>query len=154
MFRTPTLCWLKKEYPEKMNLSEVWPHFAAGGLLHLAILDGDQPRVRMLAFTALNDKLWIVTRSGDDKIPQIRNNPKVEFTLGVQGKERTGCLRATAEAFIVDDPKAREEVASAIPWFTGYWKSSEDPNFTLIRLDMKKILFDHHESSSKYTIDV
>ena len=145
---------MKKEYPEKMTFTEVWPHFAAGGLLHLATMDGDQPRVRMLAFTPHKEKLWVVTRTGDDKIPQIRSNSKVEFTLGVQGKERTGCLRVTAEAIIVEDPSTREEVASAIPWFTGYWKSSEDPDFTLIRLDMKKILFDHHETSSKYTINV
>ena len=145
---------MKKEYPEKMTLSEVWPHFEAGGLLHLATLDGNQPRVRMLAFTVFDQKLWIVTRTGDDKIDQIRKNSNTEFTLAVQGKERTGFLRATAKAIIVDDPNTRKDVSSAIPWFTGYWKSSEDPDFTLIRLDMKKILFDHHETSSKYTIEV
>jgi len=145
---------MKKEYPEKMDLSEVWPHFEAGGLLHLATLDEDQPRVRMLSFTPYDNKLWIVTRSGDDKVEQIRKNAKVEFTLAVRGKERTGCLRATAEAHIVEDQTMRDNVTSKIPWFKGYWKSSTDPDFTLIRLDMKKILFDHHETSSKYTINV
>ena len=145
---------MKKEYPEKMTLSEVWPHFKAGGLIHLSTLDGDQPRVRMMALTVYDEKLWIVTRTGDDKVVQIRKNSNVEFTLTVPGKERTGCLRATAEANIVEDDDARLDVASAIPWFTGYWKSSEDPNFTLIRLDLKKILFDHHESKSKYTIEL
>jgi uncharacterized pyridoxamine 5'-phosphate oxidase family protein len=145
---------MKKEYPEKMELSEVWPHFEAGGLIHLATMDGNQPRVRMLSFTPYDNKLWIVARSGDDKIGQIRKNSNVEFTLAVKGKERTGCLRATGEAHIVVDQKMRDTVTSVIPWFTGYWKSSQDPNFTLIRLDMKKILFDHHETSSKYTIEV
>lgn len=145
---------MKKTYPEKMTLTEVWPHFEAGGLIHLATLDGSQPRVRMLSFTVFNQNLWIVTRTGDDKVEQIRKNSSVEFTLAVRGKERTGCLRATAEAIIVDNPDKRKDVTSTIPWFTGYWKSSDDPDFTLIRLDLKKILFDHHDSSSKYTIEV
>ncbi len=149
-----SLCIMKKEYPEKMTLSEVWPHFEAGGLLHLATSDGNQPRVRMVAFTVFDQKLWIVTRTGDDKIDQIRKNSNAEFTLAVQGKERTGCLRATADAIIVEDPDIRKDVASAIPWFTNYWESAEDPNFTLIRLDLKQILFDHHETPSKYTIEL
>jgi len=145
---------MKKEYPKKMELSEVWPHFEAGGLANLATIDGDQARVRMMSLNVYDNKLWLVTRSGDDKIDQIRKNPKVEFTYAVRGKDRTGCLRATAEAVIVEDSNLRESVSSSIHWFSGYWKSAEDPNFTLIRLDLKKILFDHHESSSKYTIEV
>jgi general stress protein 26 len=145
---------MKKTYPERMTLSEVWPLFEAGGLMHLSTLDGNQPRVRMMALTVHDQKLWAVTRSGDDKVGQIRKNPNVEFTFAVQGKERTGCLRATAEACIMEDQKTRGDIASVIPWFSGYWESPEDPNFTLIRLDLKKILFDHHQTSSKYTIEL
>ena len=145
---------MKKDYPEKMTLAEVWPHFGAGGLANFSTMDGDQPRVRMMALNVWENKLWLVTRSGDDKIGQIRKNSKMEFTYAVPGKGRTGCLRATGEAFIVDDKKTRDGVVSAIPWFTNYWKSSEDPDFTLIRLDLKMILFDHHETSSKFTIEV
>jgi general stress protein 26 len=145
---------MKKEYPERMSLSEVWHHFEAGGLMHLATLDGNQPRVRMLSFTPYDKKLWVVTRTGDDKVNQIRKNSNVEFTFAVRGKERTGCLRATAEAHIVEDQTMRDNVTSVIPWFTNYWESAEDPNFTLIRLNLKQILFDHHETSSKYTIEL
>ncbi len=145
---------MKKEYPERMTLSEVWPIFEAGGLIHLSTMDGDHPRVRMVSFTVHGQNLWVATRSGDDKVEQILKNSRVEFTLPVRGTEKLGCLRATADAYIVDDPVKRNEVASLIPWFSGYWKSFEDPNFTLIRLDLKRILFDHHETKSKYTIDV
>ncbi|TFG99503.1 MAG: hypothetical protein E4H14_20245 [Candidatus Thorarchaeota archaeon] len=145
---------MKKDYPERMELSEVWLHFEAGGLAHLSTMDGNQPLVRMMALTVYDQKLWVVTRTGDDKVSQIRKNSKVEFTYAVPGKGRTGCLRATAEAFIVEDQDARDNAVSVIPWFTNYWKSSEDPDFTLIRLDLKKILFDHHETSSKYTIEM
>ena len=145
---------MKKSYPERMTLSEVWPLFEAGGLIHLSTLDGNQPRVRMMALTVYDKNLWVVTRTGDDKVAQIRKNSNVEFTFAVPGTERTGCLRATAKANIVEDQNTRDDVASAIPWFSGYWESSKDPNFTLIRLDLKMILFDHHETSSKYTIEV
>jgi general stress protein 26 len=145
---------MKKTYHERMALSEVWPHFEAGGLVHLSTLDGDQPRVRVMTLIAYDQKLWVATRTGDDKVDQIRRNSNVEFTLVVPGEDRTGCLRVTADAVIVEDQSTRDEVASVIPWFTGYWKSSENPDFTLIRLDLKKILFDHHETSSKYTIDL
>ncbi|MHA1908064.1 MAG: pyridoxamine 5'-phosphate oxidase family protein [Candidatus Thorarchaeota archaeon] len=145
---------MKKEYPDTMDLSEVMPHFEVGGLVHLSTMDGNQPRVRMMALTVHDEKLWLVTRTKDDKVDQISKNEKVEFTCTVRGKERTGCLRATADAIIVEDSSTREEVAKTIPWFTGYWESSNDPNYTLIRLDLNKILFDHHESSKKYTIDL
>ncbi|MGY5858407.1 MAG: pyridoxamine 5'-phosphate oxidase family protein [Candidatus Thorarchaeota archaeon] len=145
---------MKKNYPERMPLSEVWPHFEKGGLAHFATMDGDQPRVRMMALTAHDNKLWLVARTGDDKIGQIRKNSNGEFTFAVQGEGRTGCLRATVVAIIIDDQKTRDEVVSVIPWFENYWKSSEDPDFTLIRLDLKKILFDHHETNLKYTIDL
>ena len=145
---------MKKSYPERMTLSEVWPLFERGGLINLSTIDGNHPRVRMVSMNVFDKKLWVATRSGDDKVTQIRKNPNVEFTLAVQGKERTGCLRATAKASIIEDQQIRKDVSSSIPWFIGYWKSYEDPNFTLIRLDLKKILFDHHETSSKYTIEL
>ena len=145
---------MKKDYPEKMILAEVWPHFEAGGLANVATLDGDQPRVRMMALNVWDNKLWRVPRSGDDKVGQIRKNSKMEFTYAVPGKGRTGCLRATGEAIVVEDQETRDGVVSTIPWFTNYWKSSEDQDFTLIRLDLKMILFDHHETSSKYTIEL
>ncbi|MDF1541213.1 MAG: pyridoxamine 5'-phosphate oxidase family protein [Candidatus Thorarchaeota archaeon] len=145
---------MKKDYPETMSLEEIWPYFEAGELVHVSTLDGDQPRVRAMALTAYNKKLWLVTRTRDDKVAQIRKNPKVEFTYTVRGETRTGMLRATAKAIIVDDSRIREDVVNVIPWFTGYWESSKDPNFTLIRLDLERILFDHHESSKKYTIEL
>lgn len=145
---------MKKTYPERLPLSKVWPLLEAGGLVHLSTMDNDQPRVRMMALTVYNHNLWVVTRTADDKVSQIRKNSNVEFTSVVPGEKRTGCFRATAEAIIVEDQSTRNEVASVIPWFSGYWKSPEDPNFTLIRLDLKKMLFDHHETSSKYTIEL
>jgi len=145
---------MKKTYPERMTLSEVWPLFEAGGLVHLSTLDGDQPRVRVMALTVCNQNLWVATRTGDDKVGQINRNSNVEFTFLVRREERTGCLRVTADAVIVEDQRTRDEVASVIPWFTRYWRSSEDPDFTLIRFELKRILFDHHETSSKYTIDL
>lgn len=143
-----------KQYPEKMSLKEVWTHFEAGGLVHLATLDGDQPRVRAMALTAFDNQLWVVTHTSDKKVDQIRKNPHVEFTYTVPGKGRTGCLRANAKAIVITDPKMRRAVADVIPWFNGYWKSAEDPEYTLIKFELNTMLFDHHESRNKYTIEL
>jgi len=94
---------MKKDYPERLPLSEVWHHFQAGGFAHFSTLDGDQPRVRMMALTAHDQRLWLVTRSSDDKVVQISKNPQAEFTYAIPGTERTGCLRATVEAFIEEN---------------------------------------------------
>lgn len=145
---------MKKEYPETMGVNEIWHHFETGGLVHLSTLDGDQPRVRAMALTAHEKKLWLVTRTADDKVEQIRKNPKVEFTFGVPGKERTGILRTTAQAIIVEDSSTREAVSNAIPWFTAYWESSRNPNYTLIQLALTRMLYDHNENSRKYTIEL
>ncbi|MFW9920442.1 MAG: pyridoxamine 5'-phosphate oxidase family protein [Candidatus Thorarchaeota archaeon] len=145
---------MKKEYPETKSFDDIWPIYQKGGLLHLSTLDGNQPRVRIMSFTPLDKKIWVVTRSGDDKIQQLRKNPNIEFTYSYQGEQNIGCLRASGTAIIVDDPAIRARVTKAIPWFNGYWESSEDPNFTLIRLDISKILFDPANERTKYTVIV
>jgi len=145
---------MKKEYPGRKSFEEIWPLYEKGGLVHLSTMDGNQPRVRMLSFTPLDKKIWIVSRSGDDKIDQIKNNPRVEFTYSVRSEEGTGCLRATGNAVIIEDSDTRALVTKEIPWFKGYWKSSDDPDFTLIRLDISKILYDPADERSKYTIIV
>lgn len=77
---------IKKSYPEQMTLPEIWPLFKKGGLIHLSTIDGGYPRARMVSVNVFDRKLWIVTRSGDDKVTQIRKNSNIEFTPAVQGK--------------------------------------------------------------------
>ena len=72
---------MKKIYPERMALSEVWPLFEAGGLVHLSTVDRDQPRVRVMALTVCNQNLWVATRTGDDKVGQIRDNSNIQSSL-------------------------------------------------------------------------
>ncbi|MFW9910771.1 MAG: pyridoxamine 5'-phosphate oxidase family protein [Candidatus Thorarchaeota archaeon] len=141
-----------KAYPETLGYSEVWPFFEKGGLAHVATIDGDQPRVRTMALITHDHTLWLVTHTSDNKVEQIKSNPKIEFTYTVPGIDRTGCLRTTATAEIIGDSDMRDAVAKSIRWFDGYWESGADPEYTLIRLTPTKMLFDHHKSRMKYTI--
>ena len=143
-----------KPYPEKMKLEDVWEQFERGGMAHLATIEGDQPRVRMMSLTAYDGKFWLATWSNWRKVEQIKANPKVEFSYGYRGEKGVGAFRVTGIAHIVDDPNIREEVSKAIPWFGGYWESSEDPRWTCIQIEPKEILLDHPDDKKKYTIEI
>ncbi len=143
-----------KEYPASKHVDEIWHYFEAGGLAHLATLDGDQPRVRTMALTEHDRLLWIVTHTPWAKVEQIRKNPKVEFTFGVRGEKGYGVLRCTGRAVIIEDMILKEELANVVSWFKQYWSSYEDPDYTLIRLDISQILFDPPDERTKYTIDM
>jgi uncharacterized pyridoxamine 5'-phosphate oxidase family protein len=141
-----------KEYPERMSLDELRQHFEGFPLAHVATIEGNQPRVRAMSLISWDNKLWLATKTEWDKVEQIRRNNRVEFTVMLKTQERTGSLRITAEAALVDDTATKTKLASAIPWFHQYWKDASDSNFTLIRLDLTRILFDHPSDRKKYTV--
>ena len=141
-----------KEYSNRIGLQEVWNHFTGFPLAHLATVEGDQPRVRMMALVCHNEKLWFATKTEWDKAEQIRENPKVEVTIPARDQSRAGCLRITATARIVSEGDTRRDLADIIPWFSQYWNSPQDENFTLIELDLRRILFDHPSDGLKYTV--
>jgi general stress protein 26 len=143
-----------KEYPEQMAFSDVWKYFENQPLIHLATIENDQPRVRLMSITAHKGKLWSATKTHWDKVAQIEKNPKIEFTMTVRNERGWGCLRATGNASIVRDPETKAEISKAIPWFSSYWPSSTDPSFTLLQLNLDLIRFDNNDDGKKYTITI
>ena len=143
-----------KEYPEKLELKEIWKYFVNNPLIYLATMDGDYPRVRMMALITHDDKLWLASKSHWHKVEQIRKNPNIEFTVPVRGETEVGCIRVTGQANIVENDKLREELSKVIPWFSGYWNSPDDPNFTLISLTMLSIKYDNPFDRRKYSLEL
>jgi general stress protein 26 len=143
-----------KAYPEKLELQEIWKYFSNTPLIHLATLDGDFPRVRMMALIEHNDKLWLASKSHWHKVAQIRKNANIEFTVPVRGEQQAGCIRATGRANIIEDEKVREELSKVIPWFDGYWNSPDDPNFTLISITLTSIKYDNPWDGLKYSLEL
>jgi general stress protein 26 len=141
-----------KEYPETISLEEIWKYFEGFPLAHLATVEGDRPRVRPMSLITHNDELWLATKTSWAKVNHIRKKKQVEFSVAPISQEGTGSIRCTAEAIIVEDHQLKSEVESSIPWFRQYWSDVKAPNFTLIRLELKRILFDHPSDRKKYTV--
>ncbi|MFX0108190.1 MAG: hypothetical protein ACFE7R_07895, partial [Candidatus Hodarchaeota archaeon] len=70
----------------------------------------------------------------------------------VRTSEGTGTLRATGDAELIFDPETKTELSRVIPWFESYWKSAADPEFSLIRVNLKLIRYDNPTDRRKYTI--
>jgi len=115
-------------------LREVWKSFSGEPHIFLATVEVDQPRVRPVTLVHLRNKLFVTTGSNDAKVKQIRQNPKTEFCLLLEKDERKGTLRAECEARIVEDKGIKADVYNNISFAKEFWKSPEDPNYTLIRL--------------------
>ncbi len=143
-----------KEYPETMKLNEVREHLDAGGMAHLAIMDANQPRVRMMSLTTHDNKLWLATWSHCNKVEQIKENPKVEFGYGYRVKKGFGVFQVTGIVHIINKPETREAVSKTIPWVNGYWDSSDYSRWTLIQIEPNTILLDHPDDKKKYTIEL
>ena len=144
---------IPKSYSESMTTDEIWSYFEKANMAHLATMDGTQPRVRIMALIKHDKKLYTLTHTSWNKVRQITENNKVEFTSGVNGENGVGVLRTTAIAHIVENLETRQKIAEIIPWFTEYWDSPDDDNFTLIELIPTRVLFDHPDDGKKYRID-
>ena len=143
-----------KEYAHRLGLGDIWRHFEGFPLSHFATVEDDQPRVRMMALVAHDRKLWLATKTEWDKVEQIRRNPKAELTVPARDEKGAGCVRVTAVARQIEDSDIRREVSGAIPWFSNYWTSSDDANFTLLGLEIQRILYDHPSDGKKYTVEL
>ena len=69
-----------------MSKEEIFKIMNENPVLHLATMDGDQPRVRgMLLFRADEDGIIFHTGSFKDVYSQIQKNPKAELCFNGQG---------------------------------------------------------------------
>ena len=115
-------------------IQEVWKSFSGEPHIFLATVEGDQPRVRPVTLVHLQNRLFVTTGSNDAKVKQIKQNPKTEFCLLLEKDERQGTIRAECEARIVENKDIKADVYNNISFAKEFWKSPEDPNYTLIWL--------------------
>jgi len=143
-----------KDYPLTIKLEEIWSLLQDFPLAHLATIDNDQPRVQPMALITHNDSIWFSSKTEWSKVEQIRDNNKVEFTVAPISETATGSIRFTATANIKEDIKTKSELADAIPWFANYWNGPNDPNFTLIKMKLSRVLYDNPFDGKKYTVEL
>ena len=126
--------------------------------VNLATIDGDQPRVRMVTLIPYGDRFWITSRKSGEKIDQIRANNRVEINLtvgeNIEGDKDFGTVRATGRLEIVDDPTIKKELAEQIPFINTIFDSVDDPEYTLMKLDLSriKVLFPYREEMATFDL--
>ena len=107
--------------------------------IFLATAEEDHPRVRPVTLVENSGDLYVLTGTADAKVAQIKRNEKVEVVRLIRFEEGGGYVRFSAVAKIIDDQKTRTRIANATSFFANYFKSSDDPKFTLLRIIPKKI---------------
>ncbi|MCG3222199.1 MAG: pyridoxamine 5'-phosphate oxidase family protein [Candidatus Heimdallarchaeota archaeon] len=122
-----------------MKLEDIKDYFKQQPLMYLATTEGDQPRVRPMALIYHKEICWCCSISGRPKIKQIIDNNKIEFAINALDKEEFSTIRGSGKAVLVEDLETKKELSEVIPWFSGYWKSYDNPEFTLFRMDIERI---------------
>ena len=122
-----------------MKLETVIDYFKSQPLMYLATVDGKQPKVRPMALIYHKDTCWFVSIAGRKKIKEIETNDNVEFAINPQDRDDLSTIRGSGKAILIDDQEIRQDLANAIPWFDGYWKSAEDSRFFLYKIDLEQV---------------
>lgn len=118
---------------------EVLNHFKDYQIVYLATAEGDQPKVRPVTLLYFDKKFWITTGTDNAKVNQIKANPKMEFCLLIEEQKKQGYIRAAGLAKIVQDKKIKEKIAKNCDFFSSYFKSPDDPNYTLLEMQVADI---------------
>ena len=119
---------------------EVWSLFQPMQVVWLATSDGDKPTVRPLAMVFVDGRFWIGTGAPSNKVKHLKSNPNVEFSMALsEGYQAPGNIRARGTAEIVEDPETKKKAAESMPYFSMFWKSPDDPGFTLLELKPTQI---------------
>ena len=118
---------------------EVWSLLKPIQTASLATVEGDIPRTRPVALVHHDGKLWVATGTQSNKVKQVMLNPNVEFHFPIGDKDKPGYVRGTGKAEIIEDGATRESVSTAMPFFSMFWKSANDANFTLLRLHVVEL---------------
>lgn len=123
---------------EDLHLVDIKKYFFINPLVYFATTDKNQPRVRPMSLINHKDELWVVSRSFEEKITQIKKNSKFELTFMVDD-EFKGMIRAAGNAQVIDDLEIKKELVESISWFNNYFKSHDDPNYGLIKLEVTEV---------------
>src|SRR5579883_2968145 len=109
----------------------------------LATAGGRQPHARVVHPVWEGRAVWIATRSGSAKVRQLERNPRAELCYWTKEGRH---LTVTGSCAVVADAaeKARVWTVFKDDPIAGYdpaliWKSADDPNFCLLRLDARRI---------------
>lgn len=138
-----------------MEFTKIWNYFKGVPTVHLATTDKDQPRVRPMSLIEYNDNLWFATQTSSQKLFELKENNKVEFSFGFIEEKQIGFIRVKGTIEKIEDMKIKEELVQAIPFFKLYWHDSQDPKYTLLKMDLTEVFYQPtDENGIKYVFDL
>ena len=139
-------------------LQEIRAYIKKPNLISLATIEGDQPRVRIVSLICLASNFYVITgawRGAETaKVRQIKENPKVEFCMQVEREGKIGNIKAEATASIIDDPALKTKLFKEIELVKNYFRSTEDPNYVLLQIDVKSYEYSIPRKPEVIKIDV
>ncbi|WP_371802897.1 pyridoxamine 5'-phosphate oxidase family protein [Candidatus Lokiarchaeum ossiferum] len=122
-----------------MQLEEIMAFLSKSDIIYFASVENCQPRVRVMGLIYSNEKFWVTSKTSRTKINQLKENSSFEFCTVIKQGNSLGTIRARGTANIIDDNDIKSAVSKSISWFDTYWKSSQDPDYTLIELDIHEL---------------
>ncbi len=107
-------------------------------LVSFATVEGNQPRVRPMTLIKLDGRFYMITgaRGGRDakKLEQIRENPRFEYHLVLEGADQNGFIRGMGETWEVEDRETKSKVYDKITWAANFFDSVDHPDYVLLEL--------------------
>ncbi|MFX1518241.1 MAG: pyridoxamine 5'-phosphate oxidase family protein [Promethearchaeota archaeon] len=138
-----------------MKFDEIWESLLNYSTVHLATVDNDQPRVRPMTLIIYEEQLWMVTHTEKNKVEELKKNTNIEFSFVFIKNKIVGCIRATGKGIIINDMSLKKELSENIAFFPNYWRTSDDPNYTLIQLKLDQVYYSPPtEDGIKYLFDL
>ena len=136
-----------------MKFEDALIELKKGPVMSFATSVNDQPYVRFMALVNHEDKFYCVTYKSRPKTHEIQSNSNFAFAVLVEGKGITGSIRCRGRTEIIIDPNLKKEVAEEIPWHSHYWDYYDDPEFTLIRLNINHLIIFDPETKERTPFD-
>jgi len=121
-----------------MSCKDVLEFAKENPVCFLAILDGEQPRVRaFLTVLFDDDRIYFTTGATKNVFKQLSTNPKVE--LCYCSRDFSKMMRITGEIEIVADYAKKQRLIDERDYLKNF--KADDPQFILLRLSRGKARF-------------
>ena len=124
-----------------MGLDEILGHFKATNHVVLASVERDQPRLRPITLVNHGDRFFFATRTSDNKVQQLSENPKIELILMWQESPNNGYIRVEGKAVKLQETGLIQELYAGNDFMGKLWSGPEDPNLTIY--EVKPSVYDY-----------
>jgi len=121
-----------------MTKDDILDIISDSGYCLFSTVEGSQPRVRPLApyYNADNNNLLVALVPGSRTLEQIKINPLVEMCF--VDRKMSFC-RLSGKANPSDVLSKKELLWNNVPNLRQYFDGPQDPNFSLIEIDVKSV---------------